>query len=198
MRGYGSVSPESAGFTASPLTSSLWRASLIGLTLLLVTVPAWLLITARDRTRTNSEANPRRARFSGLWATASQEHAIARLVEAMGPPDEKRQVAERIPDCGETCGVPCERYVTCVVEYEWSSAPPPEGADIFSACADVDGIVRRTSQGMRFNINSSWMDSWGIANLIARSICAVVCALPVTVLLRIVRHRHPYRLLSIR
>jgi hypothetical protein len=73
------------------------------------------------------------------------------------------------------------------------SALEPQTADLYSLCADAEGIVRRTSHGMRFNLNSASPDDYGLAHLVAWGVLAFLCAMPLAVMIRVKRHVWPLR-----
>ena len=82
-----------------------------------------LALVQQPRAVRDSADNPRRPRFAELWSSAAEGSAVSSVFSKMGPPDDQRDQAELIRKCTDPCQPPCEGHYTCVVEYEWVSAP---------------------------------------------------------------------------
>ncbi len=182
------------------IASHLWRAAFVGFTLLLFGSSAWLVVRAREVAQAGDADSRSRARFEAIWSSVAEGQRAADVIARMGRPDDERVVSERIPDCSGTCGaaaLPCEQFHICVQEYEWRSEPEPQSSTVYSVCADADGIVRRQSTGMSFNL-ASVGDWYGSADVVAWAIGSLLFGLPLAALLMAKRRMKPYRTMSLR
>jgi hypothetical protein len=182
---------------AADLVVGLWRAAFIGFLLVLFSGTSWLLIRAREGSPAQPGDNPMRSQCASIWQSVAEGQSEADVIRRMGAPDEQRKQFERIADCAGTCDTPCDRFHTCVQEYEWASAPEPEWASIYLVCVDARGIVRRRSSGMRFNLRSD-TGGYGLADVVAWGVGGLVFALPVAAGLLVKRRLWPRRWIGLR
>lgn len=107
--------------------------------------------------------NPRRDSLKQLWASVVVGAHLTAVIETLGVADDQRQVHDMIAACpevsepctpGEPSPPPCKEFHTCVREYSWYVVPSERSGEVYTACVDSSGIVRRTSHGMAFNLRS--------------------------------------------
>jgi hypothetical protein len=187
----------SSGPTAELLAAGLRRAAFIGFVLLQFTVTSWLLIRALEGSPAEPGDNPMRPQFASIWPSVAEGQTVADVIGRMGPPDEESEQSERIPECAGTCRSPCDRFHTCVREYEWASAPEPESATTYSVCADADGIVRRTCSGIRFNLGTTVAGEHDAVGMVLSLPLMVVLAIPFAVFRGLRNRAHAVRRLSL-
>ncbi len=172
-----------------PLSGPLWRAVYIALTLALLVGASWVGMFYLAAARTEQPFNPRRSQFPELWKSVARGVPLADVVKIMGPPDSRREEIEHIPECADPCAPPCGDFHTCVIEYEWMLTPETESGEVYSVCADAEGIVRRASKGMRFRLNSAMTHGYSLADVVAWAVGAFLLALPVAAIMGRVRRR---------
>jgi hypothetical protein len=181
----------------TPFAGPLWQATFIGLTLVLLSGSAWFAIVYRFGLSPEPPENPRRPKFAELWASVKDGAQLSAALDIMGPPDRRREQAEQVRDCACPCTLPCDTYHTCVVEYEWLSSLRAEAGDVYSLCADADGVVRRTSRGMQFQLNSAYAGGYAAAEVVGWAVLAFLLALPLSWALHAARRLWPKRVTRI-
>jgi hypothetical protein len=187
----------SSGPTAELPAAGLRRAAFIGFVLVLFTATSWLLIRALEGSPAEPGDNPMRPHFASIWPSVAKGQTVADVIGRMGPPGEESEQFERIPDCAGTCGSPCDRFHTCVREYEWASAPEPESATTYSVCADAGGIVRRSRSGMRFILGTMVAGEHDAVGMVLSLPLMVVLAIPFAVLRGLRNRAYAVRRLSL-
>jgi len=181
---------------AADLKGWLWRATFVGVLLMLFGTTSWLLVNAREGERATVKSSRTSWEMDATWLLVAEGQNVVDVIARMGPPDREEEELKRIPNCPGPCDTPCESFHTCVRRYEWASAPEPESASIYSVCADAAGVIRSTSTGMRFNLRS--VDPWyGPGDVVGWTVAGIVFGAPLAGLLLLKRRLWPPRLTSL-
>lgn len=159
------------------------------------------------------ERAARRSSFADLWPDVAPGQTLSAVIDRLGPPDETEPTFDRIPACPDACPSPCpgpctpsgtvpqtpacRDFHTCVQSHSWLSSPAAETSDLYVACTDAQGIVRRVERGSAFRLR---FDSHGegqdvAAFLVGQALLALV-AVPFAVALHAWRCWRPWRLPS--
>ena len=181
---------------AADLKGLLWRATFVGVLIVLFGTMSWLLINVSEGERATVNSRRTSWQMDATWRFVAEGQNVADVIARMGPPDGEEEELKQIPNCSAPCDTPCESFHTCVRRYEWASAPEPESASIYSVCADAGGVVRSTSTGMRFNLRS--VDPWyGPGDIVGWTVAGITFGAPLAGWLLLKRRLWPRRVTSL-
>lgn len=181
----------------------------LALLLVILCATAWLGSPPPE----SPERAARRSSFADLWPDVAPGQPLSAVMDRLGPPDETEPTFDRIPACPDPCPSPCpgpcapsiptpptppcRDFHTCLQSHSWLSSPTAQTSDLYVACTDEQGIVRRVARGsafrLRFNSDGEGQDLAGF--LVGQALLALV-AVPFAVALHAWRCLRPWRLPS--
>jgi hypothetical protein len=182
-----------------PLDGPGWRATVVGLTVFLLSGSTLTGLLTDERLAPPPEVtsldNPHRPAFENLWSTVKEGVPVSEALSLMGPPDEQEARVRQVPSCSGPCGVPCKTFHTCVREYTWLSAPTADNTDTYGLCVDESDIVRQTSTGGRLKMNLAWpsVADEAAGQIVGNAMGAVILGLPLAVVLHATRRWRPLK-----